>query len=57
MTSNESGKDAKAAGKPLDDCAPKAAKPAEVQRELSDDEISAVAGGMAKSPGKPPSTA
>jgi hypothetical protein len=51
MTSNETGKDALAAGKPLDESMPKAAKPADVQRELSDDEIAAVAGGaVAKKP-------
>jgi hypothetical protein len=39
-------KDAKAQNKPVDEAAPKAAKPAAV-RELTDDEIAAVAGGLA----------
>jgi hypothetical protein len=51
MTSNETGKDATSAGKPLDESTPKAAKPGDVERELSDDEIAAVAGGaVAKKP-------
>jgi hypothetical protein len=38
-------KDAKPLTTHQDDDAPKAAKPAETQRELTDDEIAAVAGG------------
>ncbi len=38
-------KDAKPLTTPQDDSAPKAAKPAEDKRELTDDEIAAVAGG------------
>ena len=45
MTSNETEKDAKAAGKPQDETARKAPKPADEKRELTDDEIAAVAGG------------
>ncbi len=44
---NETAKDAKAKAqdKLQDDSAPKAAKPPEDERELTDDEIAAVAGG------------
>ncbi len=42
---NQTGKDFKAQDKPLHDSALKAAKPSEVTRELTDDEIAAVAGG------------
>lgn len=42
---NQTGKDAKNLGTPQDDSAPKAAKPSEATRELTDDEIAAVAGG------------
>ena len=45
MTSNETEKDAKAAGKPEAETAQKAEKPADKKRELTDDEIAAVAGG------------
>jgi hypothetical protein len=45
MKSTETRKDATTAGKPLDQSSPKAAKPADVERELSDEEIAAVAGG------------
>jgi hypothetical protein len=46
MTSqNQSGKDAKTLNTPKDDTAPKATETAEVTRELTDDEIAAVAGG------------
>lgn len=52
MTSNEIDKDAKAPGKPQDDSAAKAAK-SEDKRELTDDEVAAVAGGStAKLPTK-----
>jgi hypothetical protein len=51
MTSNVTGKDSGTAGKPQDDSAPKAAKPSTDKRELTDDEIAAVAGGMIS--GKP----
>jgi hypothetical protein len=40
-------KDAKTLITPEDNSAPKAAKPSESQRELTDDEIAAVAGGAA----------
>ena len=43
---NQSGKDAKNLGPPRDDSAPKAAKPSEATRELTDEEIAAVAGGL-----------
>ena len=45
MTTNETGKDTKIADKLQDDSAPKAAKPADKKRELTDAEIAAVAGG------------
>jgi hypothetical protein len=46
MTSqNQSGKDAKTLNTPKDDTAPKATETPEVTRELTDDEIAAVAGG------------
>jgi len=55
MTSNETGKDVGAAGKPLGGSAPKAAKPSDTARELTDEEIAAVAGGATvKSPVRPP---
>jgi hypothetical protein len=48
MTSqNQSGKDAETLNTPKDDTAPKATETAEVTRELTDDEIAAVAGGGA----------
>jgi hypothetical protein len=47
MMSNETGKDVETAGKPLEESAPKATKPSETQRELTDDEIASVAGGLA----------
>jgi hypothetical protein len=51
MTSqNVTGKDIKDQNKPVDESAPKAAKPAAI-RELTDDEIAAVAGGLAVSHG------
>jgi hypothetical protein len=43
---NVTGKDVKAQSKPVDESAPKAAKPTAI-RELTDDEIAAVAGGLA----------
>jgi hypothetical protein len=46
MTSqNQSGKDAETLNTPKDDTAPKATETAEVTRELTDEEIAAVAGG------------
>ena len=46
MTSqNQSGKDAKPLINPNDEVAPKAAEPSEIKRELTDEEIAAVAGG------------
>jgi hypothetical protein len=42
---NQTGKDIKAHDKPLGDSALKAGKASEVTRELTDDEIAAVAGG------------
>jgi hypothetical protein len=42
---NQTGKDLKTQDKPLDDSALKATKSSEVTRELTDDEIAAVAGG------------
>jgi hypothetical protein len=47
MMSNETGKDIGTAGKPLEESAPKATQPSETQRELTDDEIASVAGGLA----------
>ncbi len=47
---NVTGKDIKDQNKPVDGSAPKAAKPAAI-RELTDDEIAAVAGGLAVSHG------
>ncbi len=48
MTSqNVTGKDIKAQEKPVDETAPKTAKPSAAVRELTDDEIAAVAGGLA----------
>jgi hypothetical protein len=43
---NQTGKDAKNLGTPQDESAPKAAKPSESARELTDAEIAAVAGGL-----------
>ena len=46
MTSqNQTGKDAKTLTTPKDDAAVKAAEPSEVKRELTDEQIAAVAGG------------
>ena len=42
---NQSGKDAKPLINPNDEVAPKAAEPSEIKRELTDEEIAAVAGG------------
>jgi hypothetical protein len=47
---NQAEKDAKALTTPKDDAPQKAAKPSEVERELTDDEIAAVAGGHASQP-------
>jgi hypothetical protein len=44
---NETGKAMKAQDKPLGESALKAAKPSDVRRELTDDAIAAVAGGLA----------
>ncbi len=44
---NVTGKEIKAQDKPLGESALKAAKPSDVRRELTDDEIAAVAGGLA----------
>jgi hypothetical protein len=47
MTSqNPTRKDAKPLTNPNDDVAPKAAEPSEIKRELTDEEIAAVAGGV-----------
>ena len=45
MTSNETGKDTTTEGKPLDDSTTRAANPSNDKRELTDDEIAAVAAG------------
>ena len=56
MTSqNQSGKDAKTVTTLKDDTAPKATEPSEIMRELTDDEIAAVAG-AGGSPAPPPPT-
>jgi hypothetical protein len=56
MTSqNPTGNDPKSATAPPADAAPQAGKPSEVKRELTDEEIAAVAGG-AIAPRKPPGT-
>jgi hypothetical protein len=47
---NATEKDAKTLTTPQDDDAPKAAKPPEDKRELTDDEIAAVAGGVTSGP-------
>jgi hypothetical protein len=44
---NVTGKEIKAQDKPLGESALKAPKPSDVPRELTDDEIAAVAGGLA----------
>jgi hypothetical protein len=44
-TPEKDAKDAKRLTTPQDDSAPKAAKPSDDKRELTDDEIAAVAGG------------
>ena len=46
MTSQRDRERRRGPGKPQDDSAPKAAKPSETKRELTDDEIAAVAGGL-----------
>jgi hypothetical protein len=47
MTSlNQTGKDVKTLTTPEDDAAVKAAEPSEEKRELTDDEIASVAGGL-----------
>ena len=43
---NQTGKDAKTLTIPKDDAAAKAAAPSEVKRELTDEEIAAVTGGV-----------
>lgn len=54
MTSqNVAGKDINAQDKPRDDSALKDGKPSEVKRELTDDEIASIAGGVTISPGFP----
>jgi hypothetical protein len=51
MTSqNQAEKDAKTVTASPEDTAPKAALPSEVKRELTDDEIAAVAGGLNPQP-------
>jgi len=51
MTSqNQTGKDSKNLTTPTDDVAPKAAKPSEIERELSDKELAAVVGGLNPQP-------
>ncbi len=51
---NQTGKDATNLGPAPDDSAPKAAKPSEATRELTDEEIAAVAGGLSHKPNPPP---
>ena len=51
---NQTGKDAKNLGIPQDESAPKTAKPAEGTRELTDEEIAAVAGGLQQKHQPPP---
>jgi hypothetical protein len=50
---NETEKATKAQDKPRDDSALKDDKPSDVKRELTDDEIASIAGGVAISPGFP----
>ncbi len=48
MTTSETGKDTKIVNKPQDEIAQKSPKPADEKRELTDDEMAAVTGGVQK---------